>query len=1508
MGKLDKKIISQFVDNECERQLFLNVGEGSDVWMNPVVKLVEASSHPRINRHAQKLGQQYENQVYAYLARLPICPSTITPNGTINHTWLTRDRLLLHAQNVKENSPLILLEQEFPVPIIFYNELFKETNYFLEYDKFHTKVSSKLRPDILILRKLNGKVKTLDKDNNVVKLNPTEVEKRIGINIYDIKASSKDSIDKKYFTEIIFYIYAFQSFLRENNLLDQFYINLEGNGIFPKHEGFFIAGLEEFFGFIAEMRWDETSRIFLNAIKVLQNLRNEAPLKKEKVPLNIKPACASCEYVNDCKQTLGYGTNIPKQDWDIRLIPYMTTSIAEQLNSSGVSTIGELLQNRDTLASSSTPNPIYPQLPLLTLKSTSLRQGARILPQEGSVKSVAIPTWNDMTLIFDVQQDPIHERVFGISFYARISVSKFRKAKERFNNFWLIWNEYLENNMPYSELEDLIKEYLPADIPERALKRIKDVMESLWKLNGTEYNYMKITNAGSKFNEDDEDDDARADNAIISIAYSAINQANEGRSEYSFMKSALKVLHAIVLLTDFMEIQFSDQYTHNDQIMIDRPILAVFYWSNEILEDLEKLMERHLETLVFDNDMRSDLMYLIQWFTPSESGVRDPNQHKKVFDLRLFAESIVAYPLVINYTWHEILKLHFDTNFSSKYWRPHYNYVDFKIWHEFLAEEDAIGKAKLLTELRRQLAIKVRNLNRLKGYYQQQKNLISKSSRPAYSDISRSQRLPNTFNYLAQIWYLFSRLTGMLDQHETLLIRNMYPEFSVGKLSSAKVSNLKEHKGSTDKRVYYTFTLEGYSSNVKLNEGDERLLVPLAIRDEGQRIKYWRVTIETMDWDATSQSYAVKTEENSNNILQKALDNFEITSNAEWYLFPISFDAWSSKINDLLTMFNLGRSWLGNKFVYEQSFLLSMKLEIPKKLEFTSQELYLYAPKLFEIFNGDISSEELKADLKLSPDQSQKEAILNSLSNTISLIQGPPGTGKSETITALIEEFLERTEHLDRPRRILITAFSYPAMRVILDKLRSHRNSSDNPTKSASIPKVFVRSSRQTAISNLGYKEGQPGFVNDLYRKGSERWALNRPDHVKRASSAFKDETLEQILSDDLLIFANAHSLYRLLERDKKGKRICLQDDFAFDLIIVDEASQLPTDYILASLAHIRQHTISVKFGVDLSGLKEVPDLDSSRTMQITSELDPNDLTKLIVVGDNNQLPPVQPVEPPKKLKMVLGSLFNYYVEGHDLSSTQLTTNYRSNQEIVDYTNTLEIYKELKAFELTANQTIDGKVPTDASEIVKEVMRSDRIVNAIIHDQKYDIAISQIEAQIVVEIIYRYYQMVNPQTEADQIKFWEEGVGVVAPHNAQGRIIIRDLFERISSLEGNLLNPTKLMVALKSTIYSVEKFQGSDRTLIVASVGISSIDQISAEEDFIYDLNRFNVLTSRAKAKIILVCSRNFLDYYPRDPQNVENAANIRHYAVEYCKNSLKIPFSFNSDITDLEYRWYSKQ
>jgi superfamily I DNA and/or RNA helicase len=56
--------------------------------------------------------------------------------------------------------------------------------------------------------------------------------------------------------------------------------------------------------------------------------------------------------------------------------------------------------------------------------------------------------------------------------------------------------------------------------------------------------------------------------------------------------------------------------------------------------------------------------------------------------------------------------------------------------------------------------------------------------------------------------------------------------------------------------------------------------------------------------------------------------------------------------------------------------------------------------------------------------------------------------------------------------------------------------------------------------------------------------------------------------------------------------------------------------------------------------------------------------------------------------------------------------------------------------------------------------------------------------------------------------------------------------------------------------------------LIIASIGLSDRDQLRKENEFIYNLNRFNVLTSRAKNKVILVCSEEFLEFHPYRQRN----------------------------------------
>jgi superfamily I DNA and/or RNA helicase len=315
----------------------------------------------------------------------------------------------------------------------------------------------------------------------------------------------------------------------------------------------------------------------------------------------------------------------------------------------------------------------------------------------------------------------------------------------------------------------------------------------------------------------------------------------------------------------------------------------------------------------------------------------------------------------------------------------------------------------------------------------------------------------------------------------------------------------------------------------------------------------------------------------------------------------------------------------------------------------------------------------------------------------------------------------------------------------------------------------------------------------------------------------------------------------------------------------------------------------------------------------------------MVIVGDQNQLPPVQEVKPPKKLEPVLDNLFGYYADHHLIPNDQLQFNYRSNQDIVDFTNFMDIY-EHEIEPLTNKDTVIGgefdrlqdwiqkdKEPK-IEEWVLDVLERDIIAESLIHHNKYETAVSPLEAHLVVQLVLGYYIMNIPVGEGEsqeelkdlQHTFWTQKIGVVAPHNAQGRLIIRKLHRNLTTYGLNDLDERELMNLLKQTIYTVEKFQGSARDFIIASIGISAQDQLLSEEEFIYDLNRFNVLTSRARAKFTFICSENFLTYIPDEKEQMQTAAKIRRFALEYCGNKKEVDVEFDGSKEHIQFHFHS--
>ena len=66
---------------------------------------------------------------------------------------------------------------------------------------------------------------------------------------------------------------------------------------------------------------------------------------------------------------------------------------------------------------------------------------------------------------------------------------------------------------------------------------------------------------------------------------------------------------------------------------------------------------------------------------------------------------------------------------------------------------------------------------------------------------------------------------------------------------------------------------------------------------------------------------------------------------------------------------------------------------------------------------------------------------------------------------------------------------------------------------------------------------------------------------------------------------------------------------------------------------------------------------------------------------------------------------------------------------------------------------------------------------------------------------------------------------------------------------------------IREAVDTVERFQGQQRDVIIASYTLGDPDQIAEEDEFLMSLNRFNVIASRARAKLVLLVSQEVISH-----------------------------------------------
>jgi hypothetical protein len=491
-------------------------------------------------------------------------------------------------------------------------------------------------------------------------------------------------------------------------------------------------------------------------------------------------------------------------------------------------------------------------------------------------------------------------------------------------------------------------------------------------------------------------------------------------------------------------------------------------------------------------------------------------------------------------------------------------------------------------------------------------------------------------------------------------------------------------------------------------------------------------------------------------------------------------------------------------------------------------------------------------------DPSQWEAWGECLSRRLTLVWGPPGTGKSRTLRAVIlGAVLDALLH-KRPLRLLVSSNTYTAVdNVLLDVETELRDLL--PSKPFDIVRVqskwrvddSVLLAKHPLVRNLILNRDKPSEeIKDL------RDRLDKPRGI-------------------LIVGCPPQQLHNLAVAGKSRKTPAQTIRPWFDMTLIDEASQV----------------------------------DVATSILVVSKVAPGG--SCVVAGDDLQLPPIQQAEAPKDLEHVVGSTYNYFRRHHDILPSPLNVNYRSNGPLVrltrvaGYSARLQSYSpDLKLRLLSATPGVKPAIwPADLfwTPDWAKLLDPEYPAVCVIYNDTLSSQVNDFEAEAVTSLLWllegRLADKLDNERQPDgsvvaissatpytSQGFWDKAVGVVTPHRAQMAKVVRRLQEAF---------PGHPAESIRSAVDTVERFQGQQRDVIIASFGLGDPDIISAEDEFLFNLNRFNVLTSRSRAKLIVFLTWTLLEHLSNDIDVLEESRLLKQFADSFCVDSGVVRLGF---------------
>lgn len=416
------------------------------------------------------------------------------------------------------------------------------------------------------------------------------------------------------------------------------------------------------------------------------------------------------------------------------------------------------------------------------------------------------------------------------------------------------------------------------------------------------------------------------------------------------------------------------------------------------------------------------------------------------------------------------------------------------------------------------------------------------------------------------------------------------------------------------------------------------------------------------------------------------------------------------------------------------------------------------------------------------------------------LILGPPGTGKTHLLAWLILGYILACRAAGKPCRVLVSGFTRAAIGNLLDGVAKRVAAHE-----VALPLVYLGSAPPDGLA--------PGIL-----------------HLERTGRSGLKDAVDQIAAPHLVVGASVWTIYKLLD-DARLPGASGMFAPAFDLVCIDEASQMPLGHGLIALGALAPRG------------------------------------RVVVAGDNKQLPPIRVSRAVEIEGRNLGGSLYEYLKSANAREFALEETFRLNAPLTKFPEENFYPGKFRS----AEQTEGRRLPLASgweeglSDWERVVLDPDWPICVLVHEGPSAATRSPFEAGIVARLTKTLRASIlgeDGSAPCDAREFWRERMAVVSPHRAHNQEV------------------AALLTAGGETpfVETVDRIQGKERDCVILSYCVADAEFALAEAAFIFSPERLNVATTRARSKLIVLISRKLLDAMPADQETLDQAELLREF------------------------------